>query len=50
MFKPNPEKREEICRFQVPQLHHPCWAAPVLSRRKLYLRDEDRLVCLDLAK
>jgi outer membrane protein assembly factor BamB len=50
MFKPNPEKREEICRFQVPQLHHPCWAAPVLSRKKLYLRDEDRLVCLDVAK
>jgi outer membrane protein assembly factor BamB len=50
LFKPNPAKPEEICRFQAPQLHYPCWAAPVLSRKKLYLRDEDRLVCLDLAK
>jgi hypothetical protein len=50
LFKPNPVKPEELCHFQVPQLHYPCWAAPVLSRQKLYLRDEDRLVCLDLAK
>jgi outer membrane protein assembly factor BamB len=50
LFKPNPKQPEEICRWQVPQLHHPCWAAPVLSRGRLYLRSEDRLVCLDLAK
>jgi outer membrane protein assembly factor BamB len=50
LFKPNPVKPEEICRYQVPQLHYPCWAAPVLSRKKLYLRNEDHLVCLDLAK
>ncbi len=50
LFKPNPQQPEEICCFQVPQLHHPCWAAPVLSRKKLYLRSEDHLVCLDLAK
>ncbi|HEX3988160.1 MAG TPA: PQQ-binding-like beta-propeller repeat protein [Verrucomicrobiae bacterium] len=50
LFKPNPEKQEEICRFQLPQLHHPSWAAPVLSQKKLYLRSEDHLVCVDLAK
>ena len=50
LFKPNPKQLEEVCRCQVPQLHHPCWAAPVLSRKKLYLRSEDHLVCLDLAK
>lgn len=50
IFKPNPEKLEEICRCQIPQLHHPCWAAPILSNKKLYLRSEDHLVCLDLAK
>ena len=33
-----------------PLLEYPCWAAPVLSRRRLYLRSEDRLVCLNLAK
>ncbi len=50
LFKVNPKDPEEICRWQVPQLHHPCWAAPVLSRKRLYLRSEDRLVCLNLAK
>ena len=50
LFKLNPNQAEEICRWQVPQLHYPCWAGSVLSRKKLYLRDEDRLVCLDIAK
>ncbi len=50
LFKLNPEKPEEICSYQVPELHHPCWAAPVLSRKKLYLRSEDRLICLNIGK
>jgi outer membrane protein assembly factor BamB len=50
LFKPNPNKVEELARFQVPQLHHPCWAAPVLADKRLYLRSEDRLVCLNLTK
>lgn len=49
LFRVNPEQPEEISRWQVPELHYPCWTAPVLSRRKLYLRSEDRLVCLELA-
>jgi hypothetical protein len=36
--------------FQVPQLHYPCWVAPVLARKRLYLRSEDRLLCLDLER
>jgi outer membrane protein assembly factor BamB len=50
LFKPNPTKPEEISRFQVPQLEYPCWAGPILSNQRLYLRSEDRLVCLDLSK
>jgi len=42
------EKPEEISSFQVPDLHFPCWAGPVLSRQRLYLRSEDHLVCYDL--
>jgi len=49
IFKLNPAKCEEISRWQVPQLHYPCWAAPILSRKRLYLRSEDSLVCLDLS-
>jgi outer membrane protein assembly factor BamB len=50
LFKPNSARPEEICHFQAPQLRYPCWAAPVLSRKKLYLRNEDHLVCLSLGK
>jgi outer membrane protein assembly factor BamB len=50
LFKANPRQPEELSRFQVPQLRHPCWAAPVLSHKRLFLRGEGRLVCFDLAK
>jgi outer membrane protein assembly factor BamB len=50
LFALNPRQPEEICSWQVPQLHYPCWAGPVLSRKKLYLRSEDQLLCFDLAK
>ena len=50
MFKPNPEKLEEISRWQVPGLRFPLWAAPVLADKRVYLRSEDRLVCLDFAR
>jgi outer membrane protein assembly factor BamB len=50
LFEVNPEKPVELAHWQVPGLHHPCWAAPILSDRKIYLRSEDRLVCLDFAK
>jgi outer membrane protein assembly factor BamB len=50
LFKVNSRKPEEISRFQVPGLRYPCWAAPVLANGKLYLRSEDRLVCLNVAR
>jgi outer membrane protein assembly factor BamB len=50
MFKPTPESLVETCRFQVPDLKYPCWAAPVLSDRRLYLRNEHRLVCYDFTR
>jgi outer membrane protein assembly factor BamB len=50
LFRVNPNQPQEISRFQVPQLHYPCWAAPVLSNGRLYLRSEDRLVCFDVVE
>jgi hypothetical protein len=50
LFKPSPDKLEEMARWQVPQMHYPCWTAPVLANKRLYLRDEDHVVCYDLAK
>lgn len=50
LFKPGSEKLVELSRWQAPSLGYPCWAAPVLARKKVYLRSENRLVCLDFAK
>ncbi|HWN94881.1 MAG TPA: PQQ-binding-like beta-propeller repeat protein, partial [Methylomirabilota bacterium] len=50
LFKANPKQVEEISRWQVPSLQFACWAAPVLSNKRLYLRSEDRLVCLDFQR
>jgi len=49
LFELNSLEPRESARFQVPELSYPCWTAPVLSDRKLILRSENRLVCLDLA-
>ena len=50
MFKPDPEKLVEVSRWQVPALRYPCWAGPVLSNKRLYLRDEEHLLCYDFAR
>jgi outer membrane protein assembly factor BamB len=50
LFKANPEKLEELARWQVPKLAYPCWAAPVLADKRLYLRDENWVVCYDLGR
>jgi outer membrane protein assembly factor BamB len=50
LFGLNPQKPEERCSWQVPSLHYPCWTAPVLSNKRLYLRSEDRLICLDVSR
>ncbi len=49
MFRLNSLRPDEICSWQVPQLRYPCWAGPVLSQKRLYLRSEDRLLCFDMA-
>lgn len=49
LVKVNPEKFEEISRTSYPEIGYPAWAAPVLSRKRLYLRDERNLICIDLA-
>lgn len=50
IFRPDPERCVELARWQVPSLHYPCWAGPVLSEGRLYLRSENRLVALDLRR
>jgi outer membrane protein assembly factor BamB len=47
--KIDPTKYVELARAGYPEIGYPAWAAPVLSRKRLYLRDENALICLDLA-
>ena len=41
---------KEISRTSFEKLKYPMWASPVLSRGRLYLRSEDWLMCLNVAK
>lgn len=50
LVKINPESFQEITRLGFPQLKYPTWTAPVLSHGRLYLRGEERLLCLNLRK
>ncbi len=45
----NPKEFKEISRVKFRGMKYPSWAAPVLSRKRLYLRCEDHMLCLDLA-
>ncbi len=45
----NSKEFKEISRVKFAGMKFPSWAAPVLSRKRLYLRCEDHLMCLDLA-
>jgi outer membrane protein assembly factor BamB len=48
LVEPDPEKRVEISRCRVPKIGYPTWAAPVISRGRLYIRSQSWMVCLDL--
>jgi outer membrane protein assembly factor BamB len=56
LLKINPKKYEEISvavlkspgKEGMDLLEYPCWAAPIVSHGRMYLRGEDRLVCVEL--
>ncbi len=55
LLKVNPQKYEEVSSVELKDpktkqqlLEYPCWAAPILSHGLLYVRGEERLVCLEL--
>jgi len=53
-LKVNPQKYEEVSAVHLKDengralLKPPCWAAPILSHGLLFVRGENRLVCLEL--
>ena len=55
LVKVNPKRFELISLVEMrqpgqkePLLEYPCWAAPILVNGLLYLRGNERLVCLEL--
>lgn len=49
LVEANHKEYKEISRVKYTGMKYPSWAAPVLSRKRLYLRCEDYLACIDLA-
>ncbi len=51
LVKPNPRKYTEISRFQQPdRSDRNAWTYPLVVEKKMYVRDQGKLFCYDLAK
>ncbi|MBA4187913.1 MAG: hypothetical protein C0467_07830 [Planctomycetaceae bacterium] len=48
LIKVNPEKYEEVSKYEVAELEYPCWAPPVLSNGIMYIRGKGKLLALEL--
>ena len=48
LIEPNPKKFVELAHATYAEIGIPSWAAPILSRGRLYVRSEKHLLCLDL--
>jgi outer membrane protein assembly factor BamB len=49
LIEPNPKEYVELGRFEQPDRSKlPAWAHPVIANGKLYLRDQDVLLCYDV--
>jgi outer membrane protein assembly factor BamB len=55
LLRVNPAKYDVVSELELidpdsgkRMLRNPCWAAPILSHGRLYVRGDDRLVCLEL--
>jgi hypothetical protein len=49
LFDANPEECNVISTFRLPeQSGSPTWPHPVIADGKLFIRDQDKLVCFNL--
>jgi outer membrane protein assembly factor BamB len=48
LFRPRLERYDEVSRYRVTELSYPCWAPPVISDGRMYVRGKERLLCLEL--
>ncbi len=45
-----PDEYQEKGQFKIPDVDQPSWSHPVIAGGKLYLREQDALLCYDLKK
>ena len=51
LAKADPEKYEEVGKFKIPDGGvRPSWSHPVVTGGKLYLREQDKILCYDVKK
>lgn len=51
LVKPSPRRYTEVSRFQQPdRSDRNAWTYPLVVDKKMYVRDQDKLFCYDLAK
>lgn len=48
LAKANPQKYEEVGSFKFAESKRPSWSHPVILDGKLYVRDQDRILCYDV--
>lgn len=48
LFEASPEGFKETGSFQIPNVRKPSWSHPVIYAGKLYLREQDTLLCYDI--
>jgi hypothetical protein len=46
--EPSRDAYKEISRFEISRGQYPTWSPPVISDAKLYLREQDNLICYDI--
>lgn len=48
LVEASPEAYKEVSRFEISKGQYPTWSPPVISDGKLYLREQDNLICYDI--
>lgn len=50
LVEASPAGYKEVSVYHIPDAHEPCWSHPVVAGGKLYIRNQDTLLCLNVSK
>ena len=48
LVEARPDQYREVSRFEIPSGQFPTWAPPTVADGRLYVREQDRLMCFDI--